>query len=245
MTGLKGILFDLGDTLIDFGKLDTVHLFAEGGRLAYQRLAEMNQPLPPFRSFLRRQLWSVRWNYMLSRLTGREFNSLQLIGSLGRSMGHRLGPGQLEEIAWLWYQPLSAVSRVEQGLREMLSGLIQRGLKLAVVSNTFVPGIVLDQHLREAGLLEFFAARIYSCDVRYRKPHPAIFRKALAALDVGVDQAIFVGDSLLADIKGASRLGMVTVLKDPLGVYRPGRIRPTHIVQSLQQLPQIVAEYCR
>lgn len=245
MTGLKGILFDLGDTLIDFGKLDTVHLFAEGGRLAYQRLVEMNQPLPPFRSFLRRQLWSVRWNYMLSRLTGREFNSLQLIGSLGRSMGHRLAPGQLEEIAWLWYQPLSAVSRVEQGLREMLSGLIQRGLKLAVVSNTFVPGIVLDQHLRETGLLEFFAARIYSCDVRYRKPHPAIFRKALAALGVGVDEAIFVGDSLLADIKGASRLGMVTVLKDPLGVYRPGRIRPTHIIQSLQQLPQIVAEYCR
>jgi putative hydrolase of the HAD superfamily len=245
MAGLKGILFDLGDTLIDFGKLDTAHLFAEGGRLAYQRLAEMNQPLPPFRPFLRRQLWSVRWNFMLSRVTGREFNSLQLIGSLGRSMGHRLSPAQLEEIAWLWYQPLSAAARVEPGLHEVLAGLLERGLKLAVVSNTFVPGVVLDRHMRDTGLLDFFASRIYSCDVRYRKPHPTIFRKALHALGIGPDEAMFVGDSLVADIKGAARLGMITVLKDPLNVYRPGRIQPTHSIQSLRQLPKIVAEYCR
>ena len=119
------------------------------------------------------------------------------------------------------------------------------GLKLAVVSNTFVPGVVLDRHLRDTGLLDFFAARIYSCDVRYRKPHPTIFRKALEALGIGPDEAMFVGDSLVADIKGAARLGMITVLKDPLNVYRPGRIQPTHSIQSLRQLPQIVAEYCR
>ena len=45
------------------------------------------------------------------------------------------------------------------------------------------------------------------------KPHPAPFLRALEALGVGARDAVFVGDDLGADIRGAKALGMTTVWK--------------------------------
>jgi putative hydrolase of the HAD superfamily len=44
-----------------------------------------------------------------------------------------------------------------------------------------------------------------------RKPHPAIFERALEALGVEPENALFVGDRLYEDIRGAGELGMMTV----------------------------------
>jgi HAD superfamily hydrolase (TIGR01549 family) len=46
------------------------------------------------------------------------------------------------------------------------------------------------------------------------KPHPSIFVAALAALEVGADEAAMVGDSYEDDIEGARSLGMRAVLLD-------------------------------
>ena len=43
-----------------------------------------------------------------------------------------------------------------------------------------------------------------------RKPHPAIFERALEALGVRAERTLFVGDSLAVDIAGAAALGMRT-----------------------------------
>jgi putative hydrolase of the HAD superfamily len=44
-----------------------------------------------------------------------------------------------------------------------------------------------------------------------RKPHPAIFERALEVLDVAPENALFVGDRLFEDVRGAAELGMTTV----------------------------------
>jgi len=44
-----------------------------------------------------------------------------------------------------------------------------------------------------------------------RKPHPAIFERALAALEVEPENTLFVGDRLFEDVRGAAELGMTTV----------------------------------
>jgi putative hydrolase of the HAD superfamily len=243
MARIKGILFDLGDTLLDFGPVSTERLFLEGARLAYSYLKELGQPLPPFRSFHRRQLWAIRWHYFKSHVTRREFNSLDVLGRVSKEMGHTLSPEQTEELAWLWYEPLSKCATVEDGLVELLEGFRSDGLRLAVVSNTFVPGQVLDRHLAQLGLLEYFPARLYSCDVVYRKPHPQIFRLALEQLGLAAREAIFVGDSFSADMAGAAQVGMVSVFKDPSGARRHRRISPDHRITSLLQLRDVVAGY--
>ena len=243
MARVKGILFDLGDTILDFGVLDTRGLFVRGARLAYRRLQELNQPVPPFRAFHRTQLRAVRFHYFLSRVRRREFNSLNLLRRQCRKMGQEVTPEQLLELAWLHYWPLSRCATVEGGVHELLAELRDEGLKLAIVSNTFVPGEVLDRHLEMLGLLEFFSERIYSCDVHYRKPDGRIFRMALERAGIEASEAIFVGDSLVADIRGARRAGMTAVLKDPSGAKRKWRADPHHRITSLLELRDIVAQY--
>jgi putative hydrolase of the HAD superfamily len=44
-----------------------------------------------------------------------------------------------------------------------------------------------------------------------RKPDPRIFRRALDALGVEPENALFVGDRLYEDVRGAGELGMTTV----------------------------------
>ena len=240
---IKGILFDLGDTLLDFGEVDIRSLFEAGARLAYDYLATIGQPLPSFARYHRRQLWSVRWNYFKSRFTRREFNALNIIDTIGKGMGQTLTREQVLELAWLWYQPLSNVAGTEPGLRERLVEFHQAGLTLGLVSNTFVPGEALDRHLRRENLLDLLPVRVYSCDVRYRKPDPRIFQLALDRSGLTAGETLFVGDSIPADIAGTNRMGMITVLKDPADKFAADPVQPTHRIAKLADLPAIVNQY--
>ena len=242
---IKGILFDLGDTLLNFGKVDIPGLFEGGARLAYEYLQQLGLDLPSFARFHRQQLWAIRWNYFKSRFTRREFNSLEVLGHLSRRMGHALTKEQTLELAWLWYEPLSRCATVEEGVGPMLEGLRACGMSLGIVSNTFVPGEVLDRHLAQAGLLEYLPVRVYSCDVSVRKPQAEIFRIALDRAGLAADETMFVGDSLVADVKGSKRLGMISVLKDPAGRYGDDAAAADHHVGRLSELAAIVAEYNR
>ena len=235
---IRGILFDLGDTLLDFGEVDALKLFRNGAVLGYRYLEQIGQPLPTFRRYHRRQLRAVRWNYLKSRITGREFSALDLMARASRRFGQDLTRDQLLELAWRWYQPLKRRATVEKGLAEMLADLRRDGLALGVVSNTFVPGEALDRHLAEEGLLELLPVRVYSCDVGYRKPGARIFRAALRRARLKADETLYVGDSPRADIEGANRMGMISVLKDP-----DGRGRPDHRIRSILEVRQVLAGY--
>ena len=52
---------------------------------------------------------------------------------------------------------------------------------------------------------------VFSSELGVRKPHPAIFERALDAVGVEAKDALFVGDRLWEDIRGASEVGMTTV----------------------------------
>jgi putative hydrolase of the HAD superfamily len=93
----------------------------------------------------------------------------------------------------------------------LLEALRARGLKLAIVSNTASPEWLLRPVLEQQGLVERVDAIVLSSEVGKRKPHPAIFERALAEVGVRPDEALFVGDRLDADVVGASNVGMRTV----------------------------------
>jgi len=240
---IKGILFDLGETLLDFGKVDVRGLFESGARLAYDYLAKLGQPLPTFAQYHRRQLWAIRRSVLFSRIIRREFNALDIIRRLAGRMGHELTQEQFSDLAWLWYEPLSRCATVEEGLGETLHRLQGEGIILGIISNTFIPSEVLDRHLEREGLLELFPIRVYSCDVRYRKPNRNIFTAALQQASLRADETMFVGDSLEADIQGANRAGLISVLKDPIGRHAKASIRPRHRISRLAELVQLVDQY--
>jgi putative hydrolase of the HAD superfamily len=240
---INTILFDLGDTLLDFGRLDLQGLFNEGAALAYDYLQDIADGLPEFETYRRRHLRAIRLRAFWSMITGREFHSGALMGRLLQKMEMDIQPHELEELCWLWYEPLHRCANIEEGLVEMLMEFRDQGYRLGLVSNTFVPGEVLDRHIREEGFLHLLPMRVYSCDVGRRKPSKMIFRHALEQIQADPRETLFVGDSLKADIKGASRMGMRTVLKDPARKHANSYIRPTHRITSILELRKLLARY--
>ena len=240
---ISGILFDLGDTLLDFGDPSIPALFRAGARLSYDYLRLLGQPMPSFGFYNRRQWWAIHWRYFLSRVTGREFNSLDVSARLGKRMGHNLTRQQSLELSWQWYTPLRQVATVEAGVHDTLRSFAAAGLTVGLVSNTFIPGQVLDRHLELENLLDLLPIRIYSSDVGYRKPRPEIFKLALQRCGLEAGQTLFVGDSPSADVRGAKRAGMISVLRDPAGRYDRRRVKPHHRIRHIAELPEIVASY--
>jgi putative hydrolase of the HAD superfamily len=70
---------------------------------------------------------------------------------------------------------------------------------------------LLQRTLAEMGLAEHLDVAVFSSEVGKRKPHPAIFERALGELGVPACEALFVGDRLYEDVRGAGELGMRTV----------------------------------
>ncbi len=73
------------------------------------------------------------------------------------------------------------------------------------------PGKVIRRILKKKGVLDYFQSQVFSDEVGYEKPHPAIFEKSLDELGVKPEQAIHIGDLLLTDVAGAKAIGMKAV----------------------------------
>src|SRR5437667_1791606 len=239
---LKAILFDLGDTLFDFEPMNRAEVFQVAGRKTYDFLASQGHALPPFKRYYKSHVWAVRWAYACSVIRRREFNVFDLLTKLCVRMQLQLDDATLRELAWQWYSPLTSHTHVAPDVIPTLTTLRDRGLKLALVSNTFIPGFVLDRHLQMHDLLEFFPIRVYSSAVGVCKPHPRIFEEALRQVGVDACDALFVGDIVRKDIVGAQRVGMRAVLRKPKAVNGHHRVAD-FVIRKISELHHIVSSF--
>jgi len=237
---IEGILFDLGDTLVRYANLPVNRLFFEGGLRGYRYLQSLDKPLPVRWLYLLRQLCAIRWAHLKGRISGREFNALHLLDRQSRRMGHPLTSQEAAELAWQFYSPLKENAPFFPEVRQVLARLRDRGLKLGIVSNSFLPAEVLDRHLAEGQLLELLPVRVYSCEVDSRKPETGIFQAALDRCRLTAEHVIFVGDTPREDILGARRLGMKTVLRRRPGVKTPANCKPDYVIEDLSQLEDVL-----
>ncbi len=67
------------------------------------------------------------------------------------------------------------------------------------------------------GIAPLFVQVVTSVEHGRRKPDPCIFRDALAGLGVSRQRALFIGDSLEDDYRGAAAAGLRCVLIDSDG----------------------------
>jgi putative hydrolase of the HAD superfamily len=237
---IKAVMFDLGETLLSFGKVNTTRLFREGARLSYDFLKGLEQPVGSFEYYCWRNLISLRIQHWLSNITKRDFNSLALLRRIGARKGVRLDKHQWRQFAWLWYEPLSKLGRAEPGAKETLTALQKMGLKLGIVSNTFVNGSSLEKHLEQFGLLDFFTVKVYSYEFDFRKPDTRIFEIAAERIGEMLENILFVGDRIDKDIEPAIKSGMRAVLKT--AYTNVGKKTPESAwkITDLSELPPLI-----
>jgi len=122
---------------------------------------------------------------------------------------------------------------IRPGTRETLQRLGRR-YPLAVISNA--DGKIADV-LNRCGIADCFRQIIDSGLVGYEKPHPAIFKAALRAMNVSPEQSLYVGDVFSVDYMGAARAGMQAILFDVSGAYRESALPR---VESLEELDKTI-----
>jgi HAD superfamily hydrolase (TIGR01549 family) len=115
--------------------------------------------------------------------------------------------------------------------------------ELTLVSN-FTSSLFLHNALQTLDLARFFHHVIVSDAVGWRKPHPTIFQSFLDASRCTADDAVFIGDELETDVRGAQRLGIKAILLardgDKPDQHRESGIFPDHTVRSLTEFANLL-----
>jgi HAD superfamily hydrolase (TIGR01549 family) len=237
---IKAVLFDLGETLLFFGKINTTELFRQGARLSYEFLKSCGQPVGNFNCYCWRNLITLRIQRWLSNITGKDFDALKLFKKIGAKRGVKLDEQQWRHFAWLWYEPLSKAGKAEPETADTLTALKNLGLKLGIVSNTFINSSSLDKHLEQLGILDLFSVRLYSYEFSFRKPDVRIFKAAAEKIGEALGNILFVGDHINRDVKGAVKTGMKAVLKE--AYTNTGRKTPKGVwkISRLSELPALI-----
>lgn len=237
---IKAVLFDLGETLLDFGKINTLKFFKEGARLSYDFLKNHDQPVGNFHIYCWRSLLSLRFHNFISDISGNDFDSLSLLKKLGISKGVKLTDEQWVEFVWLWYEPLSRICKTKPETAETLSQLKRQGIKLGVLSNTFVHSSALERHLKQLGILDLLDTRLYSYQFEYRKPDPRIFIQAADTIGERLPNIMYVGDRINMDINPTLKLDMYAVLKNAYTNFGKNLPKGARRITRINELPAII-----
>jgi putative hydrolase of the HAD superfamily len=134
--------------------------------------------------------------------------------------------------------------KLHEGVLEVLGAMRERGLKLAVISNT---GRTWGQFLRQVqdrlGLSGWFDHLTFSDEARTRKPSRAIFEGTLAALELRPEEVVHVGDDVDADVAGAKAAGMRAVWYDTGRWTGASTDQADAVIHAWTQLPDLLRRW--
>jgi putative hydrolase of the HAD superfamily len=201
---LRAVLFDWGDTLTTIDWRDG--LPDEGNAAGLAAIGRDGLPDP---AEITR--WFSRTDELFPLDAEDEADLMAIHRECLSSLGLALAEHELRRYVEASHAYWGRFGRVHEATLPLLDALRERGLLLAIVSNTPQPAWLLEPLLELQGLVARVDAVVLSSEVGKRKPHAAIFERALAELGIAAEEALFVGDRLYHDVLGAARVGMRTV----------------------------------
>jgi HAD superfamily hydrolase (TIGR01549 family) len=246
MAVLRGVLFDLGSTLIRPTGQDEETLGRMCADLADFLVAEGRAiDREPFTSGFAARLGEFHkqrlhdWVEVTSAYVLRE-----TMAALGEApLSDEATARALK--AFFAYQE----SRWEPmpGVYEVLEEVAGRGYRLGLISNASDEGNV-QRLIDNAGLRRWFEPILVSAAVGVRKPNPRIFEMALGAwgMQEQPERVAMVGDTLGADVLGAQLTGLRSVwlasrADAPANEAHRQTIQPDVTIYELRELPGALA----
>ena len=222
------VLLDADNTLFDFNAAEARALDAVLAEFGWPRDEETKQTYLE----INHALWSA-----FDRGEAEEsFLTVERFRRLGERLGRRADPAEMNR---RYLDHLGACSLLLPGAEELCRTLRAAGCRLALATN----GVARVQHARLAGspLVPYLERLFISGEMGTRKPEPAFFRAALAAMGAeDMDRCVMVGDGLGSDVKGALSVGLDVIWFAPSGADAPADRRPTHTARSLEEIGRII-----
>jgi HAD superfamily hydrolase (TIGR01509 family) len=199
---LQAVLFDWGDTLMRWEW--EPELLAVGHDAGLRAIGR--EPVPALTERFRDSYLPLLW--VPGTLEEVEYPALvrRLLADEGIAVTDDELDNFLEAEHAAW-QPARMLATTTHALLEALR---DRDLRVGLVSNALDPPHLLHRDLEQMGVAQRLDVAVFSSEVGWRKPHPAIFERALEAIGVDPEATLFVGDTLATDVAGAKALGMHT-----------------------------------
>ncbi len=232
---LKALLVDVGGTLVEeepsIGR-------RELERLLIRRLAEaFGEERPWFRPLATNP-------FTVGQAPGWEQRTAELIAAFLDELGVETTAEEVDRVCRACAVPLKAVFRLEPGAWEAMCAAKDLGLRLAICTNTVWRS---DSDVRrdweELGFGGLFDAYISSHSTGFAKPHPAIVRRALAALDVEAGRAAILGNRPDVDVLAARASGIRAIWKRPPDFVGKADPAPDATIDDLHELPPLLAAW--
>jgi len=220
---IRAAIFDLDNTLTDFGKLKN-----EAIRSALLAMQEAGLDLHPqlafdrIMNFYSEQGWENQ--KVLDHFIIEQCGYLDYKFLAAGIVGYRQG----REAALAPYQYVHPT----------LIKLLRSGLRLGVVSDA--PSREAWLRLVQLNFHHLFDAVVTFDDTGERKPHPAPFQKILEKLNVRPQEAIMVGDWAERDMLGAKRIGMTTVFARYGDLFSTSESGADYEIDRFDQLCEII-----
>lgn len=186
---LRGVLFDLDDTLTDRAR--SIDKFAP----EFARRFGLDRAGIGIETIVR----------CIREGDGNGYATRERLGEHLRSKLRWEDVPSVEELAAFWRENFPRCNVEREGVTATLRELQRRGLVLGLISNG-----APTQHVKidVMGLRAFFSVVIVSDDVGIKKPDRRIFEMALDGLGLGASEVVFVGDNPELDIAGATGAGI-------------------------------------
>jgi YjjG family noncanonical pyrimidine nucleotidase len=225
MTRYAAILFDLDDTLLDFGRCETA-AFAEAHESAHLA-CPVEEAQHEYR-IINLELWG---RYRAGEISAAEVRVRRFHLLLERFGGD---PGRAAGMAELYIESLGRQCHEVEGCRPLLDSLHGR-IPLGIVTNGFRD--VQHRRIAAAELTPYFDVVVTSEEAGAAKPSPLPFRMAMEAIAGLQGPVLYVGDSPEADVAGALGAGLEACWLAPADSPYPDRLAPpTFRVPSLAEL---------
>ncbi len=241
---LKGVLFDLDDTLLDWSAFDSDWTDLEREHLhgVFEYIRTEVYPLDDPDNFYAefRTRTNDAWIAARTNMRAPHLGTILIEAAVacGVPTGKLDARRCLEAYQWRAHHGTTMFPEVPATI-ELLQ---DHHLKVGIVTNAYQPMWQRDIEIQEYGLYDYFPdCRISAADIGYLKPHPAIFQAALDRLDLKPAETVFIGDSLEADVVGAQRAGMRAIWREIANRSHPSNaITPDAQITSLEQVPAIL-----
>jgi HAD superfamily hydrolase (TIGR01549 family) len=241
---IKGVLFDLGNTLLYFDG-DWPDVLARADRGMFARLEQAGLTLDR-QSFLEDFRERLEGYHVQREYDFIEHTTAQVLADTLREYGFE---NVRKEILADALRGLYAASQAhwlpEDDLCPTLENLRAAGYRLGVLSNAGDDRDVqtLVDKARIRPYLDFV---ITSAASGMRKPDARIFAMGLKVWGLRADEVVMVGDTLSADILGANRLGIYSIwitrrADRPENRAVRGKIKPDAEIGTLTELPVLLA----
>ena len=165
----------------------------------------------------------------------REVTNAVWVAEALRNLGFEVMTDDLRVKAALnvFFQDFIDTLELRDGAKKLLKHA-QRQCRVGLISN-FTHAPVIYKSLKTLGISEFFTVVAVSEEVGWRKPSGRIFQHTLNRLKIEENEAVYIGDSPIEDIKGAEQAGLKTV-------YVPSQFNTLKDLFESKQEPDYIAK---